>query len=554
MDLFLIVFLFFFIFATSILRALLAIPLPVAGTLKLSPDASPRPPLAPLLGERHEELEAAGYEPLVKAQALLEPSWLDLDALCYFYRSADGRTLARLSDAPNIANARQLVLTLYGLTRNGQIISTSQNNPLELLLDSAGHSQSARYADWDEQWAAHERLCRHFDCVAWPDNEMVVLRRLQHENDAQLQSLFERRLVHRQPDGSARLTLLGALRLYLHIRRAGAAPRDAYREGNAQARARARQAADRKRREQQDARGVPPSRLAFLWQHQHQLRQRQRPSRAVSFGLFGVSALLSLLGGALLWDWTFSVLLLVIILLHEGGHWLAMRLCGYRQTQILFLPFFGGVAFGEERQPSARDRAWVALLGPLPSVLLATLLSLAGLGAEPGPLRQFIWLMLFINLLNLLPLTPLDGGRILTALLPSRWYWLQGVICVLSAAGLFYLSRRFQDPMLLPLALLPLGQLAGLFGAARRRALWFQQPPARDEAEAMARAFQLVVAEHKKPVAAMTLGKEVDALLREVQHRPAPPLTVLLILLLWLGCFAALALPEMAGLLAWLGR
>jgi Zn-dependent protease len=140
------------------------------------------------------------------------------------------------------------------------------------------------------------------------------------------------------------------------------------------------------------------------------------------------------------------VAIAAVVLVHELGHWAAMRAFGWRNVQLVLLPLLGGVATGVEQRASARQRVWVTLAGPLPGIVLA-LAALYGLG--PALMRDFVdsgetsWPMLAIsvtlllNYLNLLPFPPLDGGQLLRNLWPQRWRggeWL--LLAVLLTAGL----------------------------------------------------------------------------------------------------------------------
>ena len=114
------------------------------------------------------------------------------------------------------------------------------------------------------------------------------------------------------------------------------------------------------------------------------------------------------------------VILVVVLLLHELGHLAAMRLFGYRDTQILFIPLLGAAVSGVETHPSGTRRALVSLSGPVPGIALgilaAILFHVTGVEVFRDGARAF----LILNTLNLLPFIPLDGGRFVEAVLFSR--------------------------------------------------------------------------------------------------------------------------------------
>jgi Zn-dependent protease len=110
-----------------------------------------------------------------------------------------------------------------------------------------------------------------------------------------------------------------------------------------------------------------------------------------------------------------------VLLFHEVGHLVAMRLFGYRDTKIFFLPFFGAITSGEQPVGQARwQEALVLLMGPLPGILLgAALLGATFVAPTPSVSKLALYLVL-INAFNLLPLAGLDGGQLWRHVLFSR--------------------------------------------------------------------------------------------------------------------------------------
>lgn len=161
--------------------------------------------------------------------------------------------------------------------------------------------------------------------------------------------------------------------------------------------------------------------------------------------VFGVTALLFLLVGGWWMSWSFVPIVLAVVALHEGGHYLAMRLTGYRNVSVFFLPGLGGLAVGEKVDATPLQKLFVFLAGPMPGIVLATLaygLSVAGSWSAPGWLNEFLIATLVINYLNLLPLLPLDGGQIMETFVfarhPRLRFAFAGACCaVLLAAGIW---------------------------------------------------------------------------------------------------------------------
>ena len=114
-----------------------------------------------------------------------------------------------------------------------------------------------------------------------------------------------------------------------------------------------------------------------------------------------------------------------VVLFHELGHYLGMRLFGYQDVSIFFIPFFGGGTTGRATGVPGYQRAIVALLGPLPGLVLALAFGAAYLVTGwtwPG---QVAWILYLINAFNLLPFYPLDGGQLIYEVLLCRHRWIE---------------------------------------------------------------------------------------------------------------------------------
>jgi len=103
--------------------------------------------------------------------------------------------------------------------------------------------------------------------------------------------------------------------------------------------------------------------------------------------------------------------LVLVLLIHEGGHVLAMRAFGYANLEVLFIPGLGAAASGRKHHTTATERAMVSLMGPLPGLLFAFVAAFF-IPFESEFLANVMIFALMINGFNLLPLMPLDGGRL----------------------------------------------------------------------------------------------------------------------------------------------
>jgi Zn-dependent protease len=131
---------------------------------------------------------------------------------------------------------------------------------------------------------------------------------------------------------------------------------------------------------------------------------------ALLTGILTFASFFALFGGA------FAAGLLIVILLHELGHVIAMRWAGIPVRGIYFVPFFGGVAVGESLGTSEITRGFIALMGPAFSILTTILFVFLSLQSNEPFLADLALLSALLNGFNLLPILPLDGGRVLQAL------------------------------------------------------------------------------------------------------------------------------------------
>jgi Zn-dependent protease len=138
---------------------------------------------------------------------------------------------------------------------------------------------------------------------------------------------------------------------------------------------------------------------------------------------------------ALIWGWKFAVGFVLLLFAHEMGHVIQLRREGVPASAPLFIPFLGAVV-GMKRMPDdAAAEARVGLAGPILGSI-ACLVPLAIWQATGNELFQALaFTGLFLNLFNLLPVLPLDGGRAMAALSP--WMWLVGFALLVAATFAF---------------------------------------------------------------------------------------------------------------------
>ena len=152
------------------------------------------------------------------------------------------------------------------------------------------------------------------------------------------------------------------------------------------------------------------------------------------------SMIVSIGAYALLGGWWFGVGLVALIFVHEMGHVLALRRQGVPASAPLFIPFMGAVIGMRKMPENAWREAEVALAGPLLGSLGAAAVWLAGSYFHSQFLVGLAFVGFFINLFNLIPVVPLDGGRAVAALHPAIW--------LLGLVGLVVLTVLWPSPIL----------------------------------------------------------------------------------------------------------
>ncbi|HEX6243448.1 MAG TPA: hypothetical protein VFZ61_21190, partial [Polyangiales bacterium] len=214
------------------------------------------------------------------------------------------------------------------------------------------------------------------------------------------------------------------------------------------------------RRAQAQAEPWPEGAEALPWIQARAQRQLQAvldaPARpGVARAVFVITLLLFLLSMSVYGSLRLVAQITLVLLVHELGHWAAMRAFGYGEPAVFFVPFLGAVTAGSKRDASLGQRLFVLAAGPLPG-LLAGALALAY--AQPGgELHQLALMALVVNAANLLPLLPLDGGRMVQLLATQQHPRLDLALALGSVALLLGLGVVVGEP-----ALLAIGALTAL--------------------------------------------------------------------------------------------
>jgi Zn-dependent protease len=147
------------------------------------------------------------------------------------------------------------------------------------------------------------------------------------------------------------------------------------------------------------------------------------------------SMLVSIGAYSLIWGWRFAIGFVLLLLVHEMGHVVQLRREGIKASAPMFIPFLGALVAMRELPKDAGAEARVGLAGPVLGTLGA--LGALGLYAVTGNelFKALAFFGFFLNLFNLLPVLPLDGGRAMAALSP--WMWFAGYVLLVAATVVF---------------------------------------------------------------------------------------------------------------------
>jgi Zn-dependent protease len=164
----------------------------------------------------------------------------------------------------------------------------------------------------------------------------------------------------------------------------------------------------------------------------------------VTVSVAAVTGVVTLIAFGFWFGWIASFILVAALFVHEFGHLLAFRLIGQPWGRMVFLPFLGALAMPRLAYDTQAQSVFSALMGPGFSLIIPALATVAVYnGAGSAPLLVTIGLVASVlNLFNLLPVEPLDGGVALRSIFASLFgsnarFALMAVGAVICAAGIW---------------------------------------------------------------------------------------------------------------------
>lgn len=177
--------------------------------------------------------------------------------------------------------------------------------------------------------------------------------------------------------------------------------------------------------------------------------------------------LLSMWAYAQLYGWRLGVGIVLLIFLHECGHALAARIKGIPTSFMVFVPLMGAAVFTKRYGKDIVEDAFIGIMGPVAGMICSVACAIAGVATGQPYLLALAQIGFFMNLFNLIPTVPLDGGWIAPIFSPKLLAF--GVVLMIGAG--------FYNPFIWVLGLLSLPRVIGGWKADPTTQPYYRVPP-----------------------------------------------------------------------------
>lgn len=141
--------------------------------------------------------------------------------------------------------------------------------------------------------------------------------------------------------------------------------------------------------------------------------------------------------------------ILLVIIIHEMGHFLFMKLFNYSNVKIFIVPLLGAFTSGTKQKVSQWQLSVIILAGPVPGIVIGCLLYYFNRQWHSETVRMLAYCFLGINLLNCLPFHPLDGGRLIETLFFKENHIIRLVFGIISIMGMIIICLLSSSIILL---------------------------------------------------------------------------------------------------------
>jgi Zn-dependent protease len=165
---------------------------------------------------------------------------------------------------------------------------------------------------------------------------------------------------------------------------------------------------------------------------------------ALKFGKFAVtivSMFVMIWVYATQFGWWYALGFVLLIAVHESGHVFAARGAGLKVSMPIFIPFVGAFISMKQQPTNARMEAIIAAGGPVLGSIGAFACLAIGIAFQSNLFLALAYTGCLLNLFNLVPVHPLDGGRIVTAISPLMW--------LVGIPVLLFIAYKFPNPIVI---------------------------------------------------------------------------------------------------------
>ncbi|CAA6809863.1 MAG: Unknown protein [uncultured Sulfurovum sp.] len=336
----------------------------------------------------------------------------------YFYNE-EQHIHAFVETTPMLGCLQALTISYTTLYENYEIVATydcfAHHMKVPPSVSLFDHYHGSFEASLTSHMEDRKRVTQSIRSEAF--NEEGCLNYLQYQTDAFFNILLEENIIYEKEDGyKFRLSLPYLKYIQQSVK--------GYQKANKALKLRKQNNQQTQNEQPQEAISYHNSEMKALAQQLNDKpteASRQQKIKTFIFSGFAFVLVYGLLGI----PWSTLPILLIVLIIHELGHYFAMQYFGYNDTSIFFIPFFGAAAKGEKEHVVPFEEYIVFLAGPLPGIIIGIIIVIMSI--ENPQLREVTWIQeyalfsILLNYLNLLPIYPLDGGRIVQSLLFTRY-------------------------------------------------------------------------------------------------------------------------------------
>lgn len=180
-----------------------------------------------------------------------------------------------------------------------------------------------------------------------------------------------------------------------------------------------------------------------LYQQKPVLENEKRPARSIGLTFFSLALFILSYTLFVDTDILFISIVVGVLVIHEAGHFFFMKLFGYENLRMLFVPLMGAFVHGKKEEYTQWQQALVVLAGPIPGIVFGSVCWYFGFQYNIDVLKTIACVFLVLNALNLLPVQPLDGGKLIQILFLSQFSIVPVVFTLLSSLLLIAIGFFF---------------------------------------------------------------------------------------------------------------